>query len=51
VSELHSLFWGQRHCRLARCSVTHEGTPYDPHTPSTHERAGRITCCEGFHTG
>ena len=43
--------WGGRRRRLGRCAVTHEGTPYDPRTPSTHEWAGRIACCEGFHAG
>ena len=40
VSGLNSLFpWPGRGC-LGGSAVTHEGTPYDPHTPSTHERAG-----------
>ena len=39
-----------RRC-LGGSAVTHEGTPYDPHTPSTHERAGRITGCEELHAG
>ena len=51
VSGLRPLVSGQRHCRLGRFAVSHEGTPYDPRTPSTHERAGRITSREGFHAG
>ena len=51
LHSLNCLFLGPWRGRLGGCAITHEGTPYDPHTPSTHEWAGRITVCEGFHAG